>query len=73
MCPCVAVEGRWTRPHCRDDEPSASPFTEKEFRGAVHRLIREALDYIERNFLSVTVIKQAAHARRAPWLPKGRA
>ena len=37
--------------------PGASHFTEKEFRGPIHRIIREVLDFIERNYLSVTVIK----------------
>lgn len=42
--------------------PGASHFTEKEFRGPIHHIIREALDYIARNYLSVTVIKHADRA-----------
>lgn len=37
--------------------PGADRFTEKEFRGPIHKIVREALEYIERNYLSVTVIK----------------
>lgn len=42
--------------------PGASHFTEKEFRGPIHHIIRESLDYIARNYLSVTVIKHADRA-----------
>ena len=42
--------------------PGASHFTEKEFRGPIHHIIREALDYIARNYLSVTVIKHPDRA-----------
>ncbi|MES2642915.1 MAG: RNA-binding domain-containing protein [Myxococcota bacterium] len=42
--------------------PGASPLTEKEFRGPIHHILREALDYINRNYVSVTVI---GHADRA--------
>lgn len=37
--------------------PGGNRFTEKEFRGPIHHIIRAALDYIERNYLSETVIK----------------
>lgn len=35
-------------------------FTEKVFRGPVHRMVREALNYIGRNYVSETVIKHAS-------------
>lgn len=41
------------------DGPGGDHFTEKEFRGPLHHIIRESLDYIDRNYLSVTVIKHA--------------
>jgi ATP-dependent DNA helicase RecG len=37
-------------------------FTEKTFRGPIDRMLREALDYIRRNYLSETVIKHADRA-----------
>lgn len=34
-------------------------FTEKEFRGPLHKMIRDALAYIETTYLSTTVVKHA--------------
>lgn len=42
--------------------PGGDKFSEKIFRGPLPRMIRDALDYIERNFTSETVIK---HPERA--------
>jgi ATP-dependent DNA helicase RecG len=39
------------------DGPGGDRFTEKTFRGPLHHMVREALDYIKRNHLSETVIK----------------
>lgn len=39
------------------DGAGGDQFTEKIIRGPVHRMVREALDYIKRNYLSETVIK----------------
>jgi ATP-dependent DNA helicase RecG len=44
------------------DGPGGERFTEKEFRGPLDRMVREAIDYIDRNFLSVTVTKHADRA-----------
>jgi ATP-dependent DNA helicase RecG len=37
--------------------PGADRFTEKEFRGPIHRILRDALDHIDRLYITVTVIK----------------
>jgi ATP-dependent DNA helicase RecG len=37
-------------------------FTEKEFRGPLHKMTRDALSYIETTFLSTTVVKHADRA-----------
>ena len=37
--------------------PGGDRFTEKTFRGPLHHMVREALDYIQRTFLTETVIK----------------
>ena len=39
------------------DGAGGDQFTEKIFRGPVHRMVREALDFIQRNYVSDTVIK----------------
>ena len=39
------------------DGPGGDQFTEKIFRGPLHRMTREALDYIKRNYLNEMVIK----------------
>lgn len=39
--------------------PGGDQFTEKIFRGPVHHMVREALDYIRRNYLNETVLKHA--------------
>ena len=41
------------------DGAGGDRFTEKVFRGPLHRMVREALDYIGRNYVSETVIKRA--------------
>ena len=43
--------------------PGAGKFEEKEFRGPLGRMTKEALSYIQRNFISEIVIK---HPDRAP-------
>lgn len=42
--------------------PGGSKFSEKVFRGPLPRMIRDALDYIKRNFISETVIKHPGRA-----------
>ncbi|MCX7047280.1 MAG: putative DNA binding domain-containing protein [Candidatus Sumerlaeota bacterium] len=37
-------------------------FTEKTFRGPLHRMVREALDYVRRNYLNETIIKHPDRA-----------
>jgi ATP-dependent DNA helicase RecG len=37
-------------------------FTEKTFRGPIHRMLREALDFIQRNYITETVIKHPDRA-----------
>ncbi len=44
------------------DDTGGNRFTEKIFRGPLHRMVREALDYIRRNYLSETVIKHPDRA-----------
>jgi ATP-dependent DNA helicase RecG len=39
------------------DGAGGDKFTEKTFRGPLARMVREALDYIRRNYLDETVIK----------------
>lgn len=43
-------------------DAAGDTFTEKIFRGPLHHMIREALDYIRRNYLSETVIKRPDRA-----------
>jgi ATP-dependent DNA helicase RecG len=48
-------------------------FTEKIFRGPVHHMTREALDYIRRNYLNETIIKhrdraEATHVENFPYV-----
>ena len=42
--------------------PGGESFTEKIFRGPIPRMIHDALDYINRSFLNVTVIKHSDRA-----------
>ncbi|MBI5603179.1 MAG: hypothetical protein HY879_07475 [Deltaproteobacteria bacterium] len=42
--------------------PGGDKFTEKIFRDPLPRMVRETLDYIRRNYLNETVIKQAGRA-----------
>ena len=42
--------------------PGGDVFTEKVFKGPLHHIIRDALDYIERSFLTETVIKHPDRA-----------
>jgi ATP-dependent DNA helicase RecG len=46
-------------------------FTEKTFQGPLHRMVREALDYIQRNYVTQIVIKhpERAEATRAQNFP----
>lgn len=44
------------------DGPGGDKFTEKVFQGPIPRMVREVLDYIRRNYLSETVIKQRNRA-----------
>ncbi len=44
------------------DGPGGDQFTEKTFRGPLHHQLREALGYIERNYLSEIVIKHPDRA-----------
>jgi len=44
------------------DGPGGDQFTEKTFRGPLPRMLREALDYIRRNYLNETVIKHPDRA-----------
>lgn len=44
------------------DGPGGDKFTEKVFQGPIPRMVREVLDYIRRNYLSETVIKQRDRA-----------
>ena len=44
------------------DGPGGDRFTEKTFRGPVPRMVREALDYVRRNYLDETVTKHAGRA-----------
>lgn len=44
------------------DGPGGDRFTEKIFRGPLHRMVREALDYVRRNYISETVIKHPDRA-----------
>ena len=44
------------------DGPGGDKFTEKVFQGPIPRIVREVLDYIRRNYLSETVIKQRDRA-----------
>ena len=44
------------------DGPGGDQFTEKIFRGPLHRMTREALDYIKRNYLNEMVIKHPDRA-----------
>jgi ATP-dependent DNA helicase RecG len=37
-------------------------FTEKEFKGPLHKMLRDALSYIKTTFLSTTVVKRAGRA-----------
>ena len=54
------------------DDAGGNKFTEKTFHGPLPRMIREALDYIQRNYLNETVIKRpgkAAATRVANYFP----
>ena len=42
--------------------PGGDRFTEKSFHGPLHRMVREALDYIRRNYINETVIKHPDRA-----------
>ena len=42
--------------------PGGDRFTEKVFQGPIHRVLREALDFIRRNYLTETVIKHPDRA-----------
>lgn len=42
--------------------PGGNKFSEKIFKGPIPRMIRDALDYIKRNFISETVIKHPGRA-----------
>lgn len=44
------------------DGPGADKFEEKIFRGPLGRIVREAIEYIRRNFISETVIKHPGRA-----------
>lgn len=44
------------------DGPGGDQFTEKTFRGPVHHQLREALGYIERNYITEIVIKHPDRA-----------
>lgn len=44
------------------DGPGGDRFEEKAFQGPLSRMVREALDYIRRNYLNETVIKHADRA-----------
>jgi ATP-dependent DNA helicase RecG len=53
--------------------PGGDNFTEKIFRGPIHHMTREALDYIRRNYLNETVIKhrdraEATHVENFPYV-----
>jgi ATP-dependent DNA helicase RecG len=41
---------------------SGDRFTEKEFRGPLHKMLRDALSYIKTTFISTTVVKHADRA-----------
>ena len=51
--------------------PGGDKFSEKIFKGPIPRMIRDALDYIKRNFISETVIKHKdrAEATRVQNIP----
>lgn len=57
--------------HGKADEPGGDRFTEKTFRGPLHRMVREALDYNRRNYINETVIKHPdrAEATRVAHFP----
>lgn len=42
--------------------PAGDRFTEKTFQGPIHRMVREALDYVRRNYISETVTKHQDRA-----------
>ena len=44
------------------DGAGGDRFTEKTFRGPLHRMVREALEYVRRNYINETVIKHADRA-----------
>ena len=44
------------------DGPGGDIFEEKEFKGPIHRIIRDALSHIQRNYLKQTVIKYSDRA-----------
>jgi hypothetical protein len=53
--------------------PGGDNFTEKIFRGPIHHMTREALDYIRRNYLNKTIIKhrdraEATHVENFPYV-----
>jgi len=53
--------------------PGGDNFTEKIFRGPIHHMTREALDYIRRNYLNETIIKhrdraEATHVENFPYV-----
>lgn len=50
----------------------ADTFTEKIFQGPLHRMVREALDYIQRNYITQIITKhsgraEATHAQNFPF------
>ena len=55
--PTVRIEVAWF-----PDGPAGDTFTEKIFTGPLDRMLREALGYIQRNYISQMVVK---HARKA--------
>ena len=55
--PCAQIDVVWF-----PDGPGGDTFTEKTFVGPLHRMVRDALDYIERLYLNETVIKHPDRA-----------
>ncbi|MCX7045016.1 MAG: hypothetical protein NTX50_05955 [Candidatus Sumerlaeota bacterium] len=44
------------------DGAGGDRFTEKTFHGPLHRMVRESLDYVRRNYLNETIIKHPDRA-----------
>ncbi len=56
--PTARIEVAWF-----PDGPAGDTFTEKIFTGPLDRMLREALDYIQRNYINEIVVKHAHRAK----------